>query len=1073
MIKNAQEIIDKADLVDVISQVAGVQFSRSGSSMKGKSPFVDEKSASFFVNKNRGEHGIYKCFSSGRGGSNAAGFIMDYRGCTFPEAVIELADITNEVVVYESGDKATTLKAARDLRDNKEKLISAIKKTHDFYKSSPAPENANGLIDVAGKSYTRQSWEKWGLALSGASDMLTKASATWPERQQLIDSGVLADSKHGGYYDFFHSRLLFALYDKMGRVIGFNARSLDEKPKVKYINSKDSIIYDKSAHLYGYFQNWKRIMDKDLAYLVEGPTDVIMLDQGDIDNAVCSSGTAFTTEQAKLLAETTNMVCICMDGDKAGADAITKAIRIIMGQQMDAKVKSIPEGDDPASFVTAHGAEAFKELGMTDGVEYIINSYKKDGKLTAHDKSAAMLHACDLISLLRDETLRASYIQTYAKTLDTTVTAMKSMVKDIIDDRLEGRSKLTKEQELQKMTYCVYIDNNKYHDHNGQEISNFIVKPLFLVSYHGSATRVFEIVNKYGHSKVINMNSDDFITLMGFRRATEMLGSFIFKGNDAQFIKIREWVYNDMMEVTPIEVLGYQPRTGIYAWANGITLPNSTQVVEVDEYGIVTYEDKVNDKKINFFLPAESKVNVKSDEDTDRELETNFRWTVPPSGSKAPKDLKGWAEGFARVFGKNAAVALCWVFASVHRDILHHRYDMYPHLNLFGPAGSGKTFMAQIITAIFGKPMRAVHLVSSSPVAFYRRVAQTRNAIIWYEEYSEKVSPDKQEALKNFADGFGRVTGQMTNNTKTKSTPVLNACIISGQILPSHDPALLERCLTLFFDKFYGDKKSQLYGEQFKAWSNEGMFAYVAAEIYSMRADIESKFADTMEEVRDMLRANFSNSTMPSDRVLNNFAMVATVYLIIAKKVNLPFTTAQILDTMTERIIDQSSAVEGADELSGFWMVIEYLITKGKEVNGQGLTQDHYSVELHKSVTIKVNEKETMQVDFEQESRLMFLRLNHAHSLYIKEGKNMVSRVVEKGTLMHYMRQHRSWVGEMKAKKINDKPQRCLVFNLEYLPNFEFEITNFITAKKDGNKVESGAEGMTFNNPDKTGEIPF
>jgi hypothetical protein len=142
-------------------------------------------------------------------------------------------------------------------------------------------------------------------------------------------------------------------------------------------------------------------------------------------------------------------------------------------------------------------------------------------------------------------------------------------------------------------------------------------------------------------------------------------------------------------------------------------------------------------------------------------------------------------------------------------------------------------------------------------VAFYRKIAQTRNAIIWYEEYSEKVSPEKQEALKNFADGFGRVTGQMTNNNKTKSTPVLNACIISGQILPSHDPALLERCVTLFFDKFYGDKKSAIYGEQFKAWSNDGLFAYVAAEIYSHRTYIKENFAEM--SYKNLMRVFFEN----------------------------------------------------------------------------------------------------------------------------------------------------------------------------------------------------------------------
>jgi DNA primase catalytic core len=1089
MIQNVTEILDRANLVEVIERVAHVTWKRSGTNMVCNSPFAEEKTASFTVSTSKG---IWKCFSSGKGGKSAASFIMELKGCTFVEAMEQIAEITGDVIQYDNTmSREEYIKKQKAERSAKEIMIAAIKKAYDYYNSkSTFPENESGLIELAGKTYSPAMVAKWGLIVTGDAQLLTKASSTWAERSALIDAGILATSKHSdGYYDFFNGRVLFPLYNRDYQVIGFNGRILvpsDKKPK--YINSPETILYSKSAHVYGEVQNWKNIRDKKMAYLVEGPTDVIMMDQYGINNALCSSGTALTYDQAVKIAEVADQVILCYDNDANGAGhkATIKAVGILVAAQLDAKVKILPkktdpdtgeptsEGYDPAEYISEFGMDAFRDLPVVDGIEHVVSQEVPDGKASnQHQKARAHIKAVDLIANIDNQNVRDQYCQTISKIIDVTPAMLKTAVKEQIKDRTEVKSKLTKEQETQKTIWGVYIDNNRYHDYNGNEISNFIVKPLFLVSYNGSATRVFEIINKYGHSKVINMNSDDFITMMGFRRATEMLGSFIFKGNDAQFIKIREWVYNDMKEVQPIEILGYQPRTGVYAWANGITIPGTTQVMEVDEYGIVEYEH--DGKKVNFFLPAESKVNVKHDEDNDKELESNFKWLPVPSGSNAPRDLKGWAAGFAKVFGRNAAVGLCYICAAVHRDLLHSRYDMFPHLNLFGPAGSGKTFMAQIITAGWGKPMRAVHLVSSSPVAFYRRIAQTRNSIIWYEEYSEKVTPEKQEALKNFADGFGRVTGQMTNNNKTKSTPVLNACIISGQILPSHDPALLERCVTLFFDKFYGDKKSAMYGEQFKSWSNDGLFAYVAAEIYSHREYVKENFADMMEQVRDTIRGLYTPTTQPSDRVLNNFSMIASVYLLIAKKVDMPFKLSDIIDTMVERINDQSRAVEGADELSGFWMVIEYLITKGKEVNGQGLGPDHYAVEYHKSVTIKVSEAETKSVEWEQEQKLMFIRLNHAHSLYTREGKTMVSRVVEKGTLLHYMKQHRSYVGEMKAKKINDKPQRCLVFNLEHLTNFEFDCTNFKTQENQSTKtvVETGSEGMTFNNPAVTGEIPF
>jgi hypothetical protein len=404
---------------------------------------------------------------------------------------------------------------------------------------------------------------------------------------------------------------------------------------------------------------------------------------------------------------------------------------------------------------------------------------------------------------------------------------------------------------------------------------------------------------------------------------------------------------------------------------------------------------------------------------------------------------------------------------------------MFPHLNLFGPAGSGKTFMAQILTAAFGKPMRATHLVSSSEVAFYRRIAQSCNSIVWYEEYSEKVNPQKQEALKNFADGFGRITGKMTNDTQTKATPVHNACIISGQILPSHDPALLERCITLYFEKFYGDKSKATYAEEFKSWSKSGYFAFVAAEIHSYRQLIEDEFQDKMEEVRDHIRTQFGPAHQPSDRVLNNFAMIATVYLILSKKLKLPFKSAEIFDAIIDRIAEQSRAVEGAEELSGFWSTLEFLIDLGAnpETKSRGITDDHYAVEMVRELTIKVSEDETKTIRFENETKVMFLRMNYAHKMYTMVGKQQgLSRVLEIGTLKHYMQIHKSYIGEIKAKKLNKSPQRVWVFNLEYLPQYEFTLTDFNLKNQEASKIpdydpKSGMTPpvMSQNEP----ELPF
>lgn len=1121
MITNDVEIKAAASgqIIDIISRLANVSFTRSGADFVCHSPFQDEKTPSFRVSPRKE---MYKCFSSGKGG-DITSFVMEYKGLTYPEALEILADLTHTSIDYGTGNREQTRAEARAKKDTKEKMVAAIRKAHDFYRSSSklSPENDSGLVRIAGKDYDPAVLDYWGVVCAGDNYALAHPSAAWMERDMLIEVGLLKLNKFDKFQDFFHHRVLFPLYDLYGNIIGYNGRvyegtpptAADKKDPPKYINSSDSLLYSKGAHVYGQYQNSREISRLRLANLVEGPTDVIMMYQYGIKTAAASSGTAFTLDQARSIAHDADQVIIMYDGDAPGIKATRKTIETCILAQLDVRVRSLPDGHDPASYLAArydefmsscildadqgalistinkqvntvanaraYAADCLRDIPAIEAIEYYATTEYPDTKisdLSNTQKAGLLLSTTKLISYINDQNTRDQYAVTIGKVIGNTTAVMKSNIQDRIDERHEAKNRLTAEQEAMKVAFGLYIDSNKYHDGNSRhEISNFIIKPLFLVSYPDRAKRVFEIVNYYGDSRIINMESDDFVSLENFRKKTEMLGNYIFSGNIAQYQKLRSYTYQNMKEVYPVEMLGYQRSSGIYAFSNGIALPGTSTISEVDEYGIVEHDGT------SYFLPTFSKVAIKKQEDPmENEFEKSFRWIAPPSGSKCPKSLSEWSAGFARVFGRNASVALSYLIASVCRDFLHQRYDMFPHLNLFGPAGSGKTFMAQILTAAFGKPMRATHLVSSSEVAFYRRIAQSCNAIVWYEEYSEKVNPQKQEALKNFADGFGRITGKMTNDTQTKATPVHNACIISGQILPSHDPALLERCITLYFEKFYGDKAKATYGEEFKSWSKAGYFGYVAAEIHSYRALIEDQFQDKMEEVRDHIRSQFSASAQPSDRVLNNFAMIATVYLILSRKVKLPFKDAEIYDTIIDRIHEQSRAVEGAEELSGFWSTLEFLIEMGStaETRSKGITDDHYSVEMVRELTIKVSEDETKSIRFDKDTKVMFLRMNYAHKMYTIAGKQQgLSRVLEIGTLKHYMQIHKSYIGEMKAKKLNKAPQRVWVFNLEYLPQYDFELTEF-KVKSDPPPAPASDynpnEGMTppIKDENQT-EIPF
>jgi DNA primase len=1027
MITNVEEILTSIPMEEVIGRYCDLK--REGNNLVALSPFnPSEKTPSFKINNRKG---IWKCFSTGYGGNDAASFLMKLKGFTFPEAIESIASqgfITPEY----SKNREEFLRISAEQKEHREKLKSAIQEAVDYYKAK-TPINAPCLI--AGKEYQPETVAKFNLFLTG--DFKTITNSDFKNKSLLQEIGIIRPSKNGNsFYDTFHSRLCFPITNQHGQIIGLTARIIEQKEKTpKYINSDDSLLYDKSKALYGLYENQQEINKKEFAYLVEGPTDVVMLHQHGIGNAVATCGTAITNNQAKLLARVTERVTVLYDGDDAGKAATIRAVEVLLQEQLQVSVLFLPEHSDPADFIAATGYDAFRsyvDAHTRDAIEWRVDSSLGMG--SNHDIIAATQLAANLISLIEDETLRKQYAITCAKIIGIPQALMNTAVKEEFQKRLSAKNRLSPEQEDQKTRFGLYISKNKYFHSQGYELSNFIMKPLFLVRSRDNASRVFEIINEFGASEILIVASDDFIQLASFRKKTESLGNYLFYGKEEQYIKLRSWIYKEMYDVLPIDILGLHP-AGFYAWSNGISTPEG-KFIPVDKYGIVAYEDK------KYFLKTYStigKLDGQEEADSD-EFELSFKFVTPPAGTPCPTTLKEMATAMNRIFGENAVIAFSYYMSSIFRDFLFHRFDCFPHINLFGPAGSGKTFMARALTSMFGIPMRPTHSVTGSISAFFRRIAQARNAITWYEEYSEKVPEDKQEGFKNFFDGFGRTLSKLSNDTKTRNTPVHSACIISGQVLPNHDPALLERCITLFFEKITYSTAQRAYAEQFIEYAKKGFFSQITQQVHAMRHVIIDKYEETLEEMRTLVSARFDEHSQPSSRVLNNYSMIAATYTVINRSHGgiLPWDQETLISIIAERIRSQSRNVESAEEISGFWQMIEYLIEKGD------LTINHYYVQKVTSVKIQDPLNKTQQIDktFDKPKTILFLRLNIAHKEYARAGKQQgISRVMELSTLKYYLSISPAYIGENRGRRFNTQTARCLVFDTEFLPAHEFNVT--------------------------------
>ena len=349
-----EEVIEKIkeqnDIVDIISE--NVRLKKSGKNYMGLCPFHNDKSPSFSVSS---EKQIYKCFSCGEAG-NVLTFIMKYKKLTFLEAAKYLADKASIPLQIEGQENSRVSKkkeliykvnvdAARYYFAN----LQNVKTAKEYFLKRGMKEDT---IKRFGLGYAHDSWKGIinFLRTKGYKDDL------------LLEAGLISkNEKTGNIYDRFRNRVIFPVFDVKGKVIGFGGRVLDDS-KPKYLNSPETMIFQKGINLYGLNFAVKNGLQEEYVIIVEGYMDLIALHQYGITNAVASLGTALTVNQARLLKRYVSKVIISYDADLAGQTATLRGLEILRNAGFDVKVLTVPEGKDPDEFVRNNGKEAFLRL---------------------------------------------------------------------------------------------------------------------------------------------------------------------------------------------------------------------------------------------------------------------------------------------------------------------------------------------------------------------------------------------------------------------------------------------------------------------------------------------------------------------------------------------------------------------------------------------------------------------------------------------------------------------------------------------------------------------------------------
>ncbi|WP_441294405.1 DNA primase [Clostridium sp. N3C] len=343
-----QKVKNENDVVDIVSEV--VRLKRSGRNYMGLCPFHKEKTPSFSVSPDKQ---IYKCFGCGETG-NVFTFLMKYRNMDFIEAVKYLADRANIAIEYDD-DKT------RAFEQEKNRLYKLnVEAARFFYSNLVKSKKAQEYFRARGISVSTMKRFGLGFAPDSWHSLHNALKAKGYTELDMLNLGLIIKSEKGNMYDRFRNRVIFPVFDYSGRVIGFGGRVLDDS-KPKYLNSPESLIFQKGVNLYGL--NFALKNNKDRTFIiVEGYMDCISLHQYGITNVVASLGTALTERQAKLLRRYADKIIMSYDADGAGQAATIRGMEVLRKEGLDVRILTIPSGKDPDEFIRANGKEAFLRL---------------------------------------------------------------------------------------------------------------------------------------------------------------------------------------------------------------------------------------------------------------------------------------------------------------------------------------------------------------------------------------------------------------------------------------------------------------------------------------------------------------------------------------------------------------------------------------------------------------------------------------------------------------------------------------------------------------------------------------
>ena len=448
-----EEVRSRLDIEDIVGEY--VQLKRAGRNLKGLSPFTNEKTPSFIVSPDKN---IWHDFSSNKGG-DIFSFIMEVEGLDFRAALEFLARKAGvDITVFNNREDQTTAKA-------KKQAIELNTLANKYYQHSLANNKLAYEYVFNKRKISKEIAREFGVGYAPSSgDALVKFMKSRGIKQEDIKKAGLTN-RFGG--DMFRKRMTVALMDQMGQIIGFTARTVEDEPNSpKYLNTSQTIIYDKGRHVFGLSQAKESIRKQDFVVIVEGNMDVISSHQAGVTNVVATAGTAMTSMHLKTLSRLTSKIKLAFDNDSAGLAATERAIELAKELDIDLFIVSLPKGAKDPDELIQEDVTLWQNAtkSETPAVDWVISQYQaRENLKTAIGKRNFINAALKLIRLIDDAIVLDYYLTKIGEISEISKTALTDSLKKA-NQKSSVPKKSQKNVNIQPSTTKKQQDENQFED---------------------------------------------------------------------------------------------------------------------------------------------------------------------------------------------------------------------------------------------------------------------------------------------------------------------------------------------------------------------------------------------------------------------------------------------------------------------------------------------------------------------------------------------------------------------------------------------------------------------------------